>query len=749
MKNIVRIVIFAISFLTSQAFAGNAPNWPYRYVPTAAEWNAAFAAKQDDLGYRPINSAGDVMSGRLVTSQPGTTTAGFNLTPGTAPASPVNGDAWVTSVGLFYQANGVTVGPLIGASAANFAATSPLTVNTTAGLVTYACPTCGVTGSPLSQFSSTTSAQLLGVLSDETGSGLVVFSTNPVLTTPNLGTPSAAVLTNATGLPVSTGIAGLGTGVATFLATPSSTNLAAAVTGETGTGNLVFATSPTLVTPVLGVASATSITVADNGLTTNGATSGNLILRAAAISGSSVIRFPAGSIDFSATGGASQVLRQSSAGGALTVGQLAASDLSNGTTGTGAVVLAGSPALTGTPTVPTASPGDNTTKAASTAFVQAAVTAGVAGVSSLNGLTGALTGADLNTLNAQTANYSIATSDCGKTIQMSGGSFTVTLPVVTGFDPKCTVNVVNVSTTRGQKLSGFPTDLYPILYPQQSTTVKIVNGSWTTIVNPGRWRKSGVVFNVDTGGSDTNDGLATGASGAFQHLDKCRAAAQISIDTISQGNGGVTCLVPSGQTFQEFVQVFFPLVGGGSLIYQGNGGQFNWVPANNSYSLQFGDLGVVGATNVNFTTTGSTTPAGLILGHNTGVIDLNSGVSFTANSPAVTIALDCDFDSHFNINNGFTYVGTFTQFLFRACQNSSWNVNNNISSTGSTLLGRTFNIISGSKVVFQGNVTWGATGLSTSVGLVSGNSVLNSLGGIPPGGAPTPTSGGQYCTSLC
>lgn len=50
-----------------------------------------------------------------------------------------------------------------------------------------------------------------------------------------------------------------GTGVATFLATPSSANLLAAVTDETGTGALVFATSPTLVTPALGVATATSI----------------------------------------------------------------------------------------------------------------------------------------------------------------------------------------------------------------------------------------------------------------------------------------------------------------------------------------------------------------------------------------------------------------------------------------------------------------------------------------------------------
>lgn len=70
--------------------------------------------------------------------------------------------------------------------------------------------------------------------------------TNKTLVSPNLGTPSAITLTNATGLPVSTGISGLGSGVATFLATPSSANLAGAVTDETGSGALVFAASPTL-----------------------------------------------------------------------------------------------------------------------------------------------------------------------------------------------------------------------------------------------------------------------------------------------------------------------------------------------------------------------------------------------------------------------------------------------------------------------------------------------------------------------
>jgi hypothetical protein len=99
---------------------------------------------------------------------------------------------------------------------------------------------------------SFTSAQLAGALTDETGSGLAVFATSPTLVTPALGTPSSATLTNATGLPISTGVSGLGAGVATFLATPSSANLRTAVTDETGTGALVFATSPTLVTPALG-----------------------------------------------------------------------------------------------------------------------------------------------------------------------------------------------------------------------------------------------------------------------------------------------------------------------------------------------------------------------------------------------------------------------------------------------------------------------------------------------------------------
>jgi hypothetical protein len=65
---------------------------------------------------------------------------------------------------------------------------------------------------------SFSSANLSAALTDETGSGAAVFATSPTLVTPILGTPSSGTLSSCTGLPISTGVSGLGTGIATALA---------------------------------------------------------------------------------------------------------------------------------------------------------------------------------------------------------------------------------------------------------------------------------------------------------------------------------------------------------------------------------------------------------------------------------------------------------------------------------------------------------------------------------------------------
>jgi len=254
---------------------------------------------------------------------------------------------------------------LEGATADAFETTLTVTDPTADRTVTFpdATGTVALTNNKLSAFAATSSSELAGIISDETGTGALVFANTPTLVTPNIGaatgtslvlsgdltvngttttinsteitvddknltlgsvaTPTDAgadgggitlkgatdktinwvdatdawtfsehinlasgkafylngtletaatqTLTNKTidgasntlTVRIANDVSGLGTGVATFLATPSSANLAAALTDEAGSGTVAFTTSPTFVTPTLGAATATSIGFAD------------------------------------------------------------------------------------------------------------------------------------------------------------------------------------------------------------------------------------------------------------------------------------------------------------------------------------------------------------------------------------------------------------------------------------------------------------------------------------------------------
>jgi len=184
----------------------------------------------------------------------------------------------VTASGSGSVASTISAGAVTLANQANLAANSiegnntgspaaPLALTTAQTKTLLAIANTDVSGlGTASTVATGTSGATIPLLNGtNTWSGVQTFNsgdlsaTSPTFVTPALGTPASGVATNLTGLPISTGVTGLATGVATFLATPSSANLAAALTYETGTGSAVFATSPTLVTPTLGAALATSI----------------------------------------------------------------------------------------------------------------------------------------------------------------------------------------------------------------------------------------------------------------------------------------------------------------------------------------------------------------------------------------------------------------------------------------------------------------------------------------------------------
>lgn len=173
---VAAVSIAASIALASSAIAQTSPNLTQNQKLTPAQWNQLFINKQDTLGYTPLNQAGGTMGGRLITAAPGASLAGLNLTPGSTPGSPVNGDVWVTSAGMFVRVNGSTVGPLASSASVSITVGSTPIGGSTAGRV--------LTSSG-------------GNLAEYTVSGLggsVVLTNSPSLTTPILGAATGTSL---------------------------------------------------------------------------------------------------------------------------------------------------------------------------------------------------------------------------------------------------------------------------------------------------------------------------------------------------------------------------------------------------------------------------------------------------------------------------------------------------------------------------------------------------------------------------
>jgi hypothetical protein len=228
-----------------------------------------------------VNSVGGVSSSTITTVASSVNSATSVNTPNTIVKRDNNGGF----------STGTITGTLSGTASNATALTTGRTIGIT-GDITYTSPAFDGTGN----ITATGTLTNTGVTANTYGTStsvptITVDSKGRITSASNTNIPSAT--SSVTGLLTSTDYAAfsgkqdaltLGTGVASFLASPTSTNLATAVTNDVGTGSLVFSSAPTLTNATLsGTLTLTSpLTVANGGTGTSTYTTGDILYASAA-----------------------------------------------------------------------------------------------------------------------------------------------------------------------------------------------------------------------------------------------------------------------------------------------------------------------------------------------------------------------------------------------------------------------------------------------------------------------------------
>jgi hypothetical protein len=349
-------------------------------------------------------------------------------------------------------------------------------------------------------------------------------------------------------------------------------------------------------------------------------------------------------------------------------------------------------------------------------------------------------GLNLNLRLAKTAAYQAANADRLKTIALGGSAFyALTFIAASNYDADFMVLVLNEDTTRGKTIACNGLASF-ILWPGQSCTIFNQNNVWK--VNPSfqRWSPGrNVTFFVDTAGSDSNDGLATGA-GALRNIQTAINMTEYFVDWGGTNSGSQGTISPTaGQTFTETVAVSGGQVGGNEIFIHGNGGAFTWANSGQNSMLSVGDGGICIIQDINFLSSANTFGKAPIYLHNNGIIDINSGITVQgggANDIAIFL------DNHgciCTLANGMVVTNTFKALIW--CDNGGKvSLSGVLSPTGATQVSQLFQaqyrsvIIVGTQPATSG---WGSIGTSNAIK----GGLLDTNGTTISGGTSSSTGG--------